>query len=313
MKKAWIGLGVIAVAGAGAIALVQLSSGPTQEQPGPVAKAKPAVPSKVISTPVAPGDIVEPSRDRGRGEFGRRGGRPGEGRFDMANLTPEQRERMEARRKQMEERRQQWMLDRFDADGDGVLSDEERAAMEQMFAERRAKQLAEARNRVNDMFGGEMDFTDEELGQLGRMVMGDMMRSMRGSREELMKAADADGDGEITGDERQQARAMMEQRMEAQFEKLAERNRERYDIDADGQLNDFEREQAADQIRTQLDQRQTMRRVDGNRNGAIDPDEVIDFMSNFGGDSDRADLNRDGQISSEDLDRFKQLLEDGDK
>lgn len=309
MKKAWIGLAAIGLAGAGAVALVQIGSGtPAPAQEAPIIAAKPRTPPKVITAPVEPGDIAQPRRERGRGDFGR--GRFGEGRFDMANMSPEMRERMEARRKQMEERRNNWMLERFDANGDGILDDEERAAMEQMFAERRARQLAQTRDRVDTMFGGEMNFTDEELAGLGRMVMGDMMRSMRGSREEMVKLADANGDGEITGDERQQVRAIMEQRMEAQLELVAQRNLERYDIDADGQLNDYEREQAADQIRAQVDQRQVMRRVDGNRNGLIDPDEIIDYMMNFGGDNERADLNRDGQVSPEDLDRFKRLLED---
>ena len=108
--------------------------------------------------------------------------------------------------------REAWQRKRFDADNDGKLSDEEQAAAEAA----RAKHMGE--------------FDKDGDGQLSE----DERKAMWKSRREVM--LDADGDGTVSEAERNAHDEMRKQHRAATLEK--------YDADHDGKLSPVEREAA---------------------------------------------------------------------
>lgn len=97
------------------------------------------------------------------------------------------------------------MIRRFDVDGDGQLSEAEKAAMHQAMQKKR--------------------------GQRGRSGG---PQGERPSREEMLKRFDTDGDGVLSETERDAMREERDSRREA--------NMKRFDADGDGQLSEAERE-----------------------------------------------------------------------
>lgn len=93
------------------------------------------------------------------------------------------------------------IMKRFDADGDGKLSETELQAMHEA---------------MPDRHGG-----------------ADGSQRHRPSREEIMKRFDTDGDGELSEAEREA--------MHVEKKRFREENRKRFDADGDGQLSEAER------------------------------------------------------------------------
>lgn len=88
------------------------------------------------------------------------------------------------------------LMARFDANGDGVFDEAERAAMQADFEARRE----ERRQRLTDRFDldGDGELNDDE-----RALMNDVMRLERDqAREQFAAMFDADGDGQLSRDER---------------------------------------------------------------------------------------------------------------
>ena len=119
------------------------------------------------------------------------------------------------------------MLEKFDADKDGKLNDEERAAMkaemEKMRAERGDRGPKGPRGE-----NGERGPKGPRGENGGRGPKGP--RGERPGMPENMEQFDTDKDGKLSDEERKAARAAMEQKMLEQF-----------DTDKDGKLSDEER------------------------------------------------------------------------
>lgn len=199
---------------------------------------------------------------------------------------------------QMRER----MLARYDLDGDGELSEEEEAAMRAEFEERRAQQMAQLRGRMEDVWGGEVPLTDEELAQYMRLVGRDIGREMRS----MAQGFDADGDGRLSENEWQDARPAQQ----AYFEQLGRDFVAQNDRDGDGALNDIERQAAAEGIRGQLAESNARRTLDTDRDGQFSQSETSQFMTAFQSGSAQADLDGDGVIGSKDMDLFMKVVND---
>lgn len=115
------------------------------------------------------------------------------------------------------------VLEKFDADGDGKLSDEERAAAK---AAREAK--GNASPRQNGAGAGA-----KQGGPKGKNGAG-QMGAKRGAqmRERILQKFDADGDGKLNEEERAAAKAAREQHIKE------------FDSNGDGKLDDTERKAA---------------------------------------------------------------------
>jgi hypothetical protein len=87
------------------------------------------------------------------------------------------------------------MLKKFDEDGDGKLSDAEKAKMQTVFAAKRAKRQAEALSKYDSNKDGTLDRTEK--------------KAMRDDRTaERFKKLDKDGDGKLSLDEFQSGGGM---------------------------------------------------------------------------------------------------------
>lgn len=169
------------------------------------------------------------------------------------------------------------LIERLDKDGDGKVSDEERAAGREMLNQRKgprgAGRLLETfKTRFDKNADGELDEGERaEARAAFEKVMGERgipdetMKKMkgkgRGMMEALKKRFDANGDGELGQDERERAREAMEklrQERGAERDDLSRRGRPRvsqdallkqFDKNGDGELNGDERGQALKALR----------------------------------------------------------------
>lgn len=313
MSKTAIGIGVGAIALVGTIALVQAMPGSGSSKDAESAQAQDQTPQSRITMNQSPSSVgadrladepaVErreiPERDGARPDGPRRRG-SGEGpddqrRADWENMTPEEREA--ARRAQAEQWRQR-MLDEYDLDGDGQLSEEERNIMRD---EMRARGMQMARERMEEFWGGEIPLTDDELGRAMELFRRDMMGQFR----ELRQQADADGDGQISEEEGRLAR----QTAQDMFRQMGDQFINEYDLDRSGALDDLERQAAADALKYRIAVDDAYRSIDADRDGIATPAEIADFSSLIDARDVRADLNRDGSVDDADLNLFMEAAQ----
>lgn len=140
-------------------------------------------------------------------------------------------------------------ISRFDADGDGQLSDDERAAA-------RAEWEARA----------------EEF------------------RQQLVRRYDTNGDGELSRDEREAAR--QEQR-EVRRE-IRDRVVPQYDLDGDGELNDAEREAARPAFEAEFQRLRAVAMIDRDGSRTVEAAELAQAIIGISDGDPAFDLNRDG-------------------
>ena len=200
------------------------------------------------------------------------------------------------------------LMERFDADGDGELSEAERQTVrETMKAEhesRRAEMKAKLLERFDDNGDGELD--EAERAEI-RAIVGPMVRE-RGDRrdgrghdhrrhmhKEALERFDADEDGRLDEAERAVAKAFFEQK---KAEIVA-----RFDADGDGELNESEREAAKLHHREQ-------RRLDVNRDGTVDAADLQAATDRLAAGERLPDLNGDGSVDAADLAELSQRIRD---
>ena len=113
---------------------------------------------------------------------------------------------------------------RFDTDGDGQLSEEERAAMREARGDGRGERPS--REELLERFDAD---GDGELSEQERAALREEMGRRRGpggerpSREELLEKYDTDGDGQLSEKER---RKMQEDREKMQKDRQKQQNQE---------------------------------------------------------------------------------------
>jgi len=236
------------------------------------------VPNLAAAPERAPDRTGRAARDRRGGPWGR----DGQGFERPENWEQMSRaERREYMRSLWQERRAEWM-DRYDTNGDGELDEQERVAM----------RAAATRERMEQVWGGDIPLTDEELAQSMRLMRGDL----RSRFQDLREVADENGDGEITEGERGMARDIAMD----MFGQIQDDFIMQYDSDRSGGLDESERAAAADSIRRQLTVESAYSAIDGNNDGVLRPSEIAAFNSRIETGDPASDLNSDGIVNSED-------------
>lgn len=111
-----------------------------------------------------------------------------------------------------------------------------------------------------------------------------------------MERFDTDKDGVLSDSERAAARGEMRAKHEARRAELLKR----FDANADGELTGEEREQARASVRQEMIQRHAAHRIDANRDGVVDADEVKAAVEKVTAGDASADFNHDGKVDSSD-------------
>lgn len=106
------------------------------------------------------------------------------------------------------------MRQKYDKDGDGKLSEEERAALREDMEKRHGKRGGErpSREEITEKYDAD---GDGELSEEERAALREDMEKRHGKRsprEEIMEKFDTDGDGELSDDERAAMRKAFEER-----------------------------------------------------------------------------------------------------
>lgn len=208
------------------------------------------------------------------------GGEAGQRRFETefsenldldgdGTISDEEREAAHERfRAEREARRQQWLLEQYDKDGDGVLSETELAQQEADRQDREKRRAERAAERL----------------------------------EKALAAYDADGDGTLSEEEKKAGRDARRAYMSGQQEAMKalfadEQASDRTEFDPGG-ISD-----AADRFFTQMS---LVRNLDFDGDSAITPADMPAFMDLFATGDRRADVDHNGIVDAADLARFHQ-------
>lgn len=198
-------------------------------------------------------------------------------RFDKdgdGQLSEEERQAVrEAMRAEREQRRQQFLLERYDKDGDGILSEAETQAME----EDQARMEAEREARRAEM------------------------------QQRALDAYDVDGDGQLSEEER---RAANQQRREW-FQQQQQAAMARFDADGDGDLSQDERMAMRESMGRAFEDMRFADRFDSTGDGAVTAADMPSYLDMFYSGDMGADMNRDGILDETDLADFQQRILDG--
>ncbi len=223
-------------------------------------------------------------------------------RFDRdgdGKLSEEER-RLAAEALQQDHHRQR-MIEPFDTDGDGELNEEERKARGEHFrqrGERMGALLEEFRLRNFDL-DGDGTLNEEEAAEFTR-VQKHMQETMQSVERRIN---DWDGDGQVTDEER---RAAQERWQKAQW-RIAVRMLRYMDADGDGRLTPQERLSFEDRVQDGIRKWLTdfSARYDADGDGRLLAGEHDAAMQGFREDMNRrlasADVNRDGRLEPKEV------------
>jgi len=217
----------------------------------------------------------------------------------------------------------------FDADGDGILSEEEREAMGRSFREQRLARLDTDGDgevsRAERRAAGRERFEQSERGQeLMRQfdadgdgllndeeqaAMDSHLREERAAQREARQAEelaryDFDGDGELSREERDIQRDERRSQRDGFMEGLTTE----FDRDGDGQLSIEESQIAFDTMRTRREIDQFVQRYDSNGDGSISTADFESFINDYSNHSPSADINRDGVIDADDISAYRDMM-----
>ncbi len=192
----------------------------------------------------------------------------------------------------------QRMIDRFDADGDGIVS------IEEQFAARRESMLNSRRGqRMRDQFDADGDGTlnEEELAAMNAEIASREAERMA----EIVSEYDLDGDGEMSLEE---TVAMQDQQFQERRDRM-DQFTSQFDQDGDGNLNADERVDARDTMIERRELERFMRRYDTNGDGEIGTSDYDRFTDAYGKKEPYADVNRDGIYNMDDVVMFRDMTE----
>jgi Ca2+-binding EF-hand superfamily protein len=214
---------------------------------------------------------------------------------------------------------------RFDADGDGILSDEERKAMrEAMRDEWRAKMDLDGDGEISReerMAARQARFENSERGQAlmrrfdldgdgvlnadEQAALDEYNQEQRQARrDEQLAQYDADGDGEISREERQVQRE--DQR--AQWDQLKDEAVIEFDLDGDGVLNIEEQQDAINAYLARREIDRFVSQYDRDGDGQMGSGDYESFVSDYGAGNPSADVNNDGVVNSLDLAAYRDMV-----
>jgi len=174
-------------------------------------------------------------------------------------------ERFDAWGERIEERRQEFMK-QYDTNGDGKFDEKERRAMRDAFQKRMQDWGRRRAERRYDK-DGDGKLNDEEKAAMEKGEA-DRAAEREERRKEFMAKYDKDGDGEINAEERRAVGEDMRRRW----------TERRYDKDRDGKLNDeekaaMEKGEAERKVEREKRMAEYIKKYDKNGDGKVDGDE----------------------------------------
>ncbi|MFG0307445.1 MAG: dockerin type I domain-containing protein [Phycisphaerales bacterium JB040] len=206
-----------------------------------------------------------------------------------------------------DERRQMWaqmradyeaeMLAQFDADGDGELNDEEQRAarISAFLASDWGRAMARKHDANND-------------GILDKAELAALEAELERMRQEWTEPYDLDGDEDLDDLETE----IMRESWKEQWEGVQARVNERFDADGSGKLEPGEQMRAWAAIQAAYRQRAFVQTHDTNGDRVVDAQDLAEFTRRFADQDPLADLNRDGVWNTADLDEFNRRLANGE-
>lgn len=292
-----IGIGAVIATGGDPDSDLQPVAADVDAAPEPVriTAARPAarapigtvIDSDSLNAPDRPEEADDERRERGpRGDRDRRGGE----RMDPSEFA----ERFQSRRARMQE-----MMDRYDTDGDGVLSDAEREVLREAMRERGRQRMLE---RMTERFDAD---GDGELSEEERLEAEAEMEARRIEWQiRMTERFDTDGDGQVSDAERDAAREQFRRDRGQADEQMLQR----YDADGDGELN-LDESYAAYLDRFDARERERfVRDYDSSADGSVDASDLESFLTRYREADPSTDVNGDGIINQLDVDRFRDLM-----
>ncbi len=230
--------------------------------------------------------------DRGRGRRGRQPDPETLKKYDAdGDGELSRQERRKAWQDRAEQRRQE-LLQKYDADKDGQLSDQEKQTARQDFRKRMQERFQERMVRRFDKDGDgqlnaeEQAAYDEAVEEMRQRRQAWRQR-MEKRREEFIKKYDTDGDGELSDAERQAARQAVRQAMQ----RARQRFQEQADTDGDGEVSGQERQD------WWVNQR---KKYDANNDGKMDREEMRKMRRDMTGQDETSviEVQQDGRTTT---------------
>jgi len=226
---------------------------------------------------------------------GRRGASDPGGASGQAGASPD--ETQAAWKVRLEERRKQ-ILAKYDADGDGQLSTEERPAMNKDSRLRGQEDLNAWQLRHFDA-DGDGQLSDAEKADQARF----QKDAQKMGKELELKLLDADGDGQISPEERAAG--------QAEFRKVGMmmllKMNQYMDIDGDGKVTAGERQAFWDNARQAIQKKAeaVTHQYDADGNGRLDEDERTAMLEGIKEDlqsrMDKYDADADGRLDAQEM------------
>ncbi len=244
-----------------------------------------------VAQPGKPGPRAE------RGQDGPRNGRLME-RFDTDGdgvLSEAEKDAAKAQHQTHQAERSQMMaqkaMERFDANKDGVLDQSE---LTEMFAKGPQQRGGEGMRGGPGARGerGGPGARGKRGGPGARGENGAMGRMPRVLGPEAIAEFDTDNDGKVSREEAQAQREEIKAALEAKKAEMTAR----FDLDGDGTLSETERKT----LRTTLTTEHRVRGADTNKDGAVDALELQSALEQIKNEDPKADFNGDGVVDQED-------------
>jgi Ca2+-binding EF-hand superfamily protein len=240
-------------------------------------------------------DLAVPDRVAGDGDDVE--DRPRRGERDWRSrerLSPEEfAERFQSRRDRFSR-----MMARYDADGDGVLSEAEREELRRSMRATWQERMIERMTPRFDADGDGVLSDDERLEAEAEMEARAMEWRIR-----MQERFDTDGDGQISDDEQRAA--------QQQFRRGGPQSPEmiqRYDRDGDGELNLDESYAAYLERFDQRQRQQFVSEYDLDADGSVDATDLESFLTRYRESDPATDVNGDGVLNQMDVDQFRDLM-----
>lgn len=215
-------------------------------------------------------------------------------------------ERREAFRAMAEQRRRQ-MVEQYDTDGDGELNEAEQQAAREAMREQMQQRARQWRESRMDTDGdGQVSEAERAAAEAERA----QQQTFRSSMETGL--FDTNGDGEVTDEERQQ----VGQQLRQQFSQWREEFQQQMDTDGDGEISRDERREFGQAMRERMEQRtqEYVDRYDTDGDGLLSEDEreqlAAGLRQEWQDRRARFDTDGDGQLTGEEMNGMLEELRD---
>jgi len=156
------------------------------------------------------------------------------------------------------------VLEKFDTDGDGKLSPEERQAALEAAPPEVRQRIEEHRQKMLEKFDAD---GDGQLNDAERAAAREALKQrIAEEKQKFLEKWDKDGDGVLSDAEKAAAKEAFEGRIRQQFQERRQEFIKKWDTDGDGKLNDEERAAAREAIRERIKDH-----LDRNDDGKVGP------------------------------------------